>query len=136
MFRHVLMSSTQPEIWSIQVVVKTRRAKIVPKCKTHVQGVHSVCFFLIRAIVLWCSRSRGRLPCVSSLMSLLNGVFTDRVIMFILTFRAKPNLSRQSQVLYEKLVPMVLSMITRESQFFFKNSFKNSLICRNAVTLT
>ena len=53
MLRHALTSSTQPKIWSIHVVVRTRTTK---QCT-------------IRAIVLWRSRSRRRRRrlCVSSL---------------------------------------------------------------------
>ena len=67
-FRHVLTSSTQPLIWSIHVVVRTRTAKRCMKMKNARAGHAELLFLLTRAIVLWRSLSRRRRPCVSSLL--------------------------------------------------------------------
>ena len=67
MFRHVLMSPTQPEIWSIHVVVRTRTAKKCTKMKNARAGLAELLFLLIIAIILWRSHSRYRSPCVISL---------------------------------------------------------------------
>ena len=61
MFRHVLMSCTQPEICSILVVVRTRTVKKCTKMKNARAGRAELLFFLVRAIVLWRSRNRRRL---------------------------------------------------------------------------
>ena len=60
MFRHVLTSSTQPEIWSIHVVVRTRTAKKCTKPKNARAGRAELLFSFIRAIALWRFRSRRR----------------------------------------------------------------------------
>ena len=49
MFRHVLTSSTQPEIWSIHVVARTRTAKKCTKMKNARAGRAELLVFLIRA---------------------------------------------------------------------------------------
>ena len=49
MFRQVLTSSTQPEIWSIRVVVRTRKAKKCTKTKNARAGREEILFLLIRA---------------------------------------------------------------------------------------
>ena len=67
MFRHVLASSTQPETWSIHVVVRTKTAKKCTKMKNARAGCGELLFLLIRAIVLLRSRGPLRRPCVSSL---------------------------------------------------------------------
>ena len=68
MFFQVLTSSSQPQILSIHVVVRTRTAK---KC-TKMQNAHAECaevlFLLIKFIVLWRSCGCHRCPCMSSLM--------------------------------------------------------------------
>ena len=70
MSRHVLTSSTQPEMWSIQIVVGMRTAEKCTKMKNARAGRTELLFLLIGAIVLWRSRSRRRRrPCVSSLSS-------------------------------------------------------------------
>ena len=69
MFRQVLTSSTQPQIWSIHVVVRTREAKKCTKMQNERAGRAELLFLLIKPIVLWRSRSRGRRSCVSSLMA-------------------------------------------------------------------
>ena len=73
MFRHVLTSSTQPKIWSIHVVVRTRTAKKCTKMKHARAGRAELLFLLIGAIVLWRTRSRGCRPYVSSLVFALSG---------------------------------------------------------------
>ena len=50
-----------------------------------------------------------------------------------LDFPGKPDLSSESQVLHEKLLPMGLRMVTPASQTVFKNSSKNRLNCENLV---
>ena len=65
MSRRVLTSSKQPEIWSIHVVVSTRTAKKCTKMKNACAGRAELLFLLVRAIVLWRSRSRRRRSCVS-----------------------------------------------------------------------
>ena len=45
--------STQPEIWSIPVVVRTRTPKKCNKMKNASAGHAELLFLLIRAIVLW-----------------------------------------------------------------------------------
>ena len=50
MFRHVLTSSTQPEIWSIHVLVWTRTAKKCTKLKNAHAGRAELLFLLIRAL--------------------------------------------------------------------------------------
>ena len=59
MFRQVLTSSTQPQIWSNHGVVKTRTAK---KCTKMQNARAELLFLLIKPIVLWRSRSRHRPP--------------------------------------------------------------------------
>ena len=71
MFHLVLTSSTQPENWSIHVVVRTRTAKKCTKMKNGLAGSAELLFLLIRVIFLLCSRRRCRRPCVSSLVVLL-----------------------------------------------------------------
>ena len=71
MFRSVLTSSTQPENWSIHVVVRTRTAtKKCTKMKNALAGSAELLFLLIRVIFLLSSRRRCRRPCVSSLVVL------------------------------------------------------------------
>ena len=68
MFRQVLSSYTQPQIWSIHVVVRTKTAKKYTKMHNTRAGYAELLFLLIKPIVLWRSLSRRRFPCVSSLM--------------------------------------------------------------------
>ena len=71
MFRSVLTSSTQPENWSINVVVRTRtEAKKCTKMKNALAGSAELLFLLTRVIFLLSSRRRCRRPCVSSLVVL------------------------------------------------------------------
>ena len=60
MFRHVLTSSTQPEIWSIHVVVRTEDGEEMYQNKNKRVGRAETLLLLIRAIVLWCSPNRRR----------------------------------------------------------------------------
>ena len=60
MSRRVLTSSTQPEIWSIHVVGRTRTAKKYTKMKNARARRAELLFLLIRAIVLWRSRRHHR----------------------------------------------------------------------------
>ena len=52
MFRQVLTSSTQPQIWSNHGVVKTRTAKKCTKMQNARAGRTELLFLLIKPIVL------------------------------------------------------------------------------------
>ena len=82
MFCQVLTSSSQPQIWSNHVVVKTRTAKKCTKMQTARAGRAELLFLLIKPIVLWRSRSRHRRLYLSSgSLSNDNGDGNENVIL-------------------------------------------------------
>ena len=70
MFRQVLTSSTQPQIWPIHVVDRTRTPKKCARMQNACTGRVDLFFFFLKPIALWRSRCRRR--CRSGVGSLIS----------------------------------------------------------------